>query len=59
MNDDKKFSWFVPWVAGFMFTLGYTFDATNEVLKPWLQALYLLIMYGFWPVILGIHLGGN
>ena len=59
--DDNKFSWFVPWIAGWLFTLGFypLEQAIVETLRLHEFLLYLLFSYFIWPVLLGSALGGN
>lgn len=51
-------SWFVPWTAGFLFTLGYV--GPDPLLSTgsslWFQILVWIGSWVAWPFILGHHL---
>lgn len=59
-ESKRTFSWFIFWLAGFMFTVGYVgipieYFTLNfgEKITSWIFA-YLL-----WPLTLGMSLAGN
>jgi len=67
-NKDKiiirnSFSWGVPWLFGFMFTVGYWISLNPGkalIVGHWTeQVSYGILLYILWPVILGHMLGVN
>ena len=53
-------SWFIPWAAGFLFTLGYAgFDPMLATYPFWKQAAIWICSWLLWPFVLGLHLAGG
>jgi len=54
---EVKINWTIPWMAGFLFTLGYSGMMLN--LSFWEQLITGIFVFIFWPIILGGILSGN
>jgi hypothetical protein len=50
----NKISWFVPWAAGFLFTVGRTVSDMPDDLPLNQQIISLLILWFLWPAALGM-----
>ena len=54
------FSWGIPWMAGFLFTLGYVgIPSSFETLNLFEKIMAFIIAYLIWPLTLGMKLAGR
>lgn len=59
MKEKVKFtlSWTMPWIAGALFTVGYTGPPPGFEEWSWYEMIgYWLLHYFLWPLILGAEL---
>ena len=57
-NINLSWKWF--WVAGWLFTVGFVgFSPTLGNETFWTKSVVYVVSYLFWPMILGLHLGGG
>jgi hypothetical protein len=58
--NTHTFSWLIPWVAGFLFTLGYVgVDPLLSTYAWYIQVEIWIISYFIWPLTLGMKLAGH
>ena len=50
----SEFSWWIPWLIGFLFTIGTgAYDAVPITGSWWEQARTVIIAFATWPMYLG------
>ena len=59
-----KTDWFIPWLAGAMFTLGYMgkiAEGSGTLIDPtfWEQVAIGVLTFITWPIVLGIQMAGG
>lgn len=49
-------SWFIPWTAGWLFTLGFAGLPLDFPKSGWENLVAAILYYLIWPALLGKHL---